>query len=498
MDTSRLRLTGVRANADGSAPASPRMRRARITGENLRLEPQYEVSDEIRDDRMEADPALSDLANDGTLNFEVHYPPDRSLMSEWLQSAFYNAWSLTPQHYNDGVEDAVITSVASSTGTVTVIDESAAGGFAGTAYKAGHLVLFSGFDTTPANNGMRKVLSSTATSVVYGPDAGMSLDNTPDAEARMKVVGFEGAAGDITATSTGLGSTTLDFTTLGLAVGQWIKIGGTGSAFRFTPEPLNGWARIIAISANALTLDNLPPGWAPSSGTGKTIRVWFGDYIRNGTTQFATVIERGFMGQNPPSYIVNPGMVVGQLQLTIAARQKLTGQLTFQGMDGGRSSLVSLDDTPDPAPAVETHPIMTASANCGRIFESGAVLTRPNFVRSLGITLNNNTRTVDEVGTLGSPDVGEGSATVGATLETYFGDGALYAKAMAGTPTAISARAMKANKAMVWTMPRLTLRGFPTSPGRNQDSLLSLTGMASRDSLTNCHLQMDRLEYVEA
>jgi hypothetical protein len=33
----------------------------------------------------------------------------------------------------------------------------------------------------------------------------------------------------------------------------------------------------------ALTLDNKPAGWGTDSGAGKTIKVWFGDQIRNGT-----------------------------------------------------------------------------------------------------------------------------------------------------------------------------------------------------------------------
>ena len=76
----------------------------------------------------------------------------------------------------------------------------------------------------------------------------------------MKVVGFQAASGDITATATGLGSTSLDFTTLGLAVGQWIKIGGSATADKFATAALNSTARITAIAATALTLDHLPHG----------------------------------------------------------------------------------------------------------------------------------------------------------------------------------------------------------------------------------------------
>ncbi|TGV23899.1 hypothetical protein EN811_31160, partial [bacterium M00.F.Ca.ET.168.01.1.1] len=88
--------------------------------------------------------------------------------------------------------------------------------------------------------------------------SGITDEAAPAAAARMKVVGFQGSSGDITATSTGIGSTTLDFTTLGLTVGQWIKIGGIAAGEQFATAALNTFARITAIAANALTLDNLP------------------------------------------------------------------------------------------------------------------------------------------------------------------------------------------------------------------------------------------------
>ena len=62
------------------------------------------------------------------------------------------------------------------------------------------------------------------------------------AETVVKVVGFQGATGDVTATATGLGSTLLDFTTLGLSAGQWIWVGGDTSGVKFATAACNGWA----------------------------------------------------------------------------------------------------------------------------------------------------------------------------------------------------------------------------------------------------------------
>ena len=76
----------------------------------------------------------------------------------------------------------------------------------------------------------------------------------------------------------------MDFTTLGLAVGQLVKIGdASNAAYSFVTAANNSYARITAIAATALTLDNLPTGWTTDSGTSKTIRVFTADYVRVGT-----------------------------------------------------------------------------------------------------------------------------------------------------------------------------------------------------------------------
>ena len=153
---------------------------------------------------------------------------------------------------------------------------------------------------------------------MVGSSLSLTAETAPPGTGRLKVVGFQGASGDITATAGGLGSTSLDFTTLGLAVGQWIKVGGTAAGDRFATAGLNDWARIVAISANALTLDNKPSGWTTDAGTSKTIKVWFGDYIKNGVTKTALTLEKGFLGQDTPTYIALRGMTVNTFEMSMA------------------------------------------------------------------------------------------------------------------------------------------------------------------------------------
>lgn len=483
--SNRLQVALVRETTPGVTPTTPRMRKVRITSESLTYTPEYVDSDEIRDDRMAGDPILVMKSSAGTVNFELSYPDDESPLSEIYRSAFMNQWQNTPQRFNDGTPDSQITGVTASTGVITVLT--------GAAFAVGHLIRNTGFGVAQ-NNGVFRVATGSATVPAVG--AGLLVDEAvPPGTARTKVVGFAGVAGDLTASASGLASTALNFTTLGLAVGQWVKIGGTAVADRFATAANNGWARITAIAANALTLDNLPAGWTTDAGAGKTLKVWFGDQIKNGVTPSSLTIEKGFLGQQTPTYITSRGMQVGQLQHSITNRQKITGVATFTGMGGGQST-VSLDAAPDP---VTTGQVMAAHANVGRVAEAGAALAGPNWLRSLEFTINNNLRTAEDVGTDSPAEVREGECTVTGRDETYFGDSTLLAKFYAGTPTSRNTRVQKNGQALIWQFPRVTYRsdGNPAAGGKNQDVMLPLGWQASKDDLTNAHVLLDRIEYCE-
>ncbi|MGC2853955.1 phage tail tube protein [Novispirillum sp. DQ9] len=483
--TNRLRVTSVREATLGTTPGTPRMRTRRLVSEGLAFRPNFVMSDEIRADRMMADPIKVGETNEGPINFEFSYPVENSPDDTDIVSAMMADWTKTPSRDNDGTADSVITDIGTTADTITFTT--------GAAFVVGHLVRATGFATS-GNNGLWPVTTGGTTSLVSS-GASYTAETAPPAAARIKVVGFQGTSGDITATSTGLGSTTLDFTTLGLAVGQWIKIGGTGAAYRFATEALNVYARITAISATALTLDNLPAAWTTDAGTSKTVRVFFGDYIRNGTTVIGQTIERGFMGQGTPSYVAQTGMVAGQYQITMETEQKITGSVTYMGM-GGDISTTSLDSSPD---AATTNAVMAAHVNVGRIAEGGSALASPNWCRAFSLSINNNLRMIRSLDDVSVVDIQAGECTVTGTTNTYFGDKSLYEKLINGTVASQSARVSKNSQAFLVTIPRVTYTdGSPNAGGKNQDVELPLQWSASIDSATNCHVQFDRMEYVEA
>ena len=483
-DSNRMRLTSVRETSLGVTPGSPSMWTARITGENLRYVPQFVTSDEMRSDRMNADPTKSNELNDGPVNYELSYPVPGSPLSDWFTSLFFNDWVNTPVRDNGGVADSVITGVAATGGVVTVLT--------GAAFAVGHLVQMSGFGAA-GNNGLFRITTGSATVPAVGASL-LTDEPIPPGTARVKVVGFQGASADIAAVADGLTATALNFTTLGLVVGQWVKIGGAGAAYSYATAANNGYARIVAITATKLTLDNLPTGWTADVGTGKTLRVFFGDTLKNGTTFFGNTLERGFLAQAVPNYIVQRGMVANKGEINFATEDKITGNFEFVGLRGGIST-TTLNGSPV---AATVNKIMTANVNVGRIAESGVAVGSPNYVKSAKIAVDNNVRLITAVGSLGAVDMGMGECGVTGQLETHFGDSTFATKLINGTVGNLNFRTQKDNQAVVFAVPRVTFTdGSPSAGGKNQDVMLPLNWQASFDALTTAHLLMDRFEYVE-
>jgi hypothetical protein len=485
--SNRTQVALVREVTAGTTPATPRMRLVRITGESLSFAPNFIDSDEIRADRMLGDPIKNMQASTGGINFELSYPLDNSPLSELMRSAMYSAWVNTPTFDNDGTADSVITDAGTVANTYAVVS-------GGAAVVAGHLVRATGF-TNAANNQIFRATSSSGTTIV-GTALGLTAETVPPAAAKLKVVGFQGAASDITSHITnGLLSTALNFTTLGLVVGQWIKVGGTAAGDKFATAVNNDWVRITAIAANALTLDNLPVGWATDAGTGKTIKVWFGDQIKNGTTQTSHSIERGFLGQTTPTYIVNTGMVVGTMSTTITSKAKITGSFAFTGM-GGSESTTSLDAVPD---AITTGLVMAANANVGRLGVNGSALVGPNWSKEISFTVDNNLRTIEAVDSTSPVAVREGECKVTGKMSTYFGSDTELAAFYAGTQRPINCRVAKNSQALVYQIPRATYRGGgnPSASAKNTDVMADFDFQASYDATTAAHLIIDRLEYYE-
>ncbi|HEY4136494.1 MAG TPA: phage tail tube protein [Alphaproteobacteria bacterium] len=482
----RVRISLVRETTLGVTPTTPRMRTERITGESLKYAPAFDQSEELRADRMNADPIKVNENTDGGLNFELSYPVDKAAFSERLCSLMFNDWVNTPARDNDGTADSAITGIVASSDSYTVLT--------GTAFVPGHLVRATGFAIAGNNGIFAAQAGSGATAVVAPASPGLADEAAPPAAARLKVVGFQGDSGDIEATAQGLASTDLDFTTLGLTAGQWLKIGGTATGDKFATAALNAWVRVTSVAQNLIGLDNLPGAWATDDGAGKTLKVFFGDWIRNGVTRISHSTERSFLGQAVPTHILSRGLVVNSMDLSIQSGQKVTGSFDMMGMTSDQGTAAYGSTYAD----ATTNPVMAGSVNVGRIAESGTAIVAPNWAQSLALNVNNSLRKQLAVDSLGAVNIEPGDVAVTGTVQSYFGSNALYAKLLAGTVGALNSRLAKNGQAIVFQLPRVTFTdGSPNAQQKNSDVVLPLAFQASLDTLTQAHVWIDRLEYFE-
>jgi hypothetical protein len=490
--SNRTQVTSVKETTVGTTPTTPRMRTRRVNGESLSWVPTFVPSNELRSDGMHAPPIKTGEDSGGGLTFELSYPFPNSPQATDIESAFHAAWTETNSRDNDGTADSVITAVTTA-GTILTVTT-------GTAFVLGELYKWSGFGVA-GNNGNFRCTTGSATAPVFA-SSGITDEAIPPAAARVKCIGFAGVASDITATSTGLGATTLNFTTIpGIAVGKWLKIDSTTSGFGFATAANNTYIRVTAVTATAITCDNLPSGWGVDNGSGKTIRVYFGDQVKNGTTQIGQSIEKGFLGMTTPVYILQPGMVASDYSLDFTAKQVIMGSVSYLGMTGATQSTTSADASPDSATALATYPVMACSNNVGRIGEAGSALASPNFVKSLQLKVSNPLTAIESVSAVGAVAIGSHDRQVTGTMSTLFGDNSLLTKFFAGTLTSINVRAVKSNLAVIVSLPQVTYDkdGSPNAGASGQDVMLNLGFTASKEeTYTNAMILMDRFEFVDA
>ena len=209
------------------------------------------------------------------------------------------------------------------------------------------------------NNGAIKTLSSVdATKLVT---SGLTADTAKSAsapnvpETRVQAIGYQFAAG--TAEMQVVGgkarlnrkSGTVDWTTLGLSVGEWIFIGGDDTAYKFdTPpqgkKPTNGFARISSVSASGFDLDDTTFVPEVDAGAGKTIQIFFGSFLHNGNTKRTFTVER-ILGQDASSnetadYVI--GALPNEMTINFEAESIVNADYTFVPLD---SFTVDFGDT---------------------------------------------------------------------------------------------------------------------------------------------------------
>lgn len=466
----RVAFGVCRESVVGTTPATPTWSEVLRTTGGLTSKPKTKESATSVSDRMLPDLILVNKEQDGPLGFESSFMPARTWFDLMLDSGFYAPWVVTSEKDNDGTAASVITAVASTTYTVTATSP---------AWAQDCLVRATGFTNSANNKVFAAGAASSSTSVVHSSGV---VEASPAAAARLKWIGMQArSAADIVAVTVGgngiTATTSTSFVTMGLVAGMWVTLGtnaaraGGTDAYSFAITTANnGRCRISAVTATTLKFDIVPVGWAADAATGKTIRIYWGDYLRNGTTELTNSVEQRFLDMTSIGYIVYRGAHTEMLKWSFAAEEIVTGEVSIRAMstteNNGTRFTGSLDRT---APINE---ILNCASHVAVIAEAGVAITGTpgNYVLRMDIGIDNTLRSLPADGVFGYIGINAGRSKIGGNIDFYLADLSIKAKALAGTGTSLY-RIMQdtVGHEQVWDLPSIKLETADAATGGVDD-----------------------------
>jgi len=344
------------------------------------------------------------------------------------------------------------------------------GGTVGSLFTAGDLAFASGFAQT-ANNGLKTVASSSATTVVVDESL---ADETPAATAKLAKVGvvLDSATADVVVSGSwpklSRASGTVDWTSFGLIPGEWVFIGGDAAGTKFTNAANNGFARVRSVTSSAIEFDKTSATMVAETGTGLTIQLFFGNVIKNEKDpdkikRRSYHLERTLgADDNGTMSEYLKGAVPNEFSLQVKQADKVTADLSYVALDNeqrtGTQGLIS-GTRPDivDAPAFNTssdfsrikmHQITDGNTNPSPLFA---------FLTELTLTIQNNITPNKAIAVLGAFDVSAGTFTVTGNVTAYFADVAAVQAVRDNADVTMDFALVKNNAGLVFDVPLIGL-----------------------------------------
>lgn len=454
---------------------------------------------------------VTDVDAAGGFNTDV----TQSNLTRILQGFFFADARMKPSTLSLalGVANKAVTSVTASSKTYA-----AASGLS-VFNKAGYLIKASGFGVA-ANNGIKTVASATATTVVVAET--ISDEASPPAAARLEVVGYAGTSADLSiAVTSGIPSLVsaggINFTTLGLVVGEWIWIGGDAANTKFANNV--GFARVASIASGAVAFDDTT--WTPvaEAGTGKTIQIFFGTVLKN--EQTPSLIKRrsyqlertlgvgpaseGTTGDQQAEYL--EGAVCNELTLNIPQAEKMNADLTFVACDNthrdGSAGVANKTKSSTLGTLVSAlgEDAINTSSDVYRIkmavVDPATSAPTPLFgyVSEANVSIKNGVTPNKAVAVLGAFDTSIGNFMVGGSVTAYFTAVAAIEAIRNNSDVGMNVIVAAKNAGMVWDIPLLSLGGGRLGVEKDAPIKVPLepSGAANKNGYTLLHVNFPYL-----
>ncbi len=447
----------------------------------------------INPSRQRRKGVLTDLNATGGFNIDFTQTNVQDLMQGFFFATFRKKNELAVADVNTTLDDF----------------QPAAGG---DGYVAKDLLFAKDFADT-VNNGLHVVTGTPAATTV---PVTTNLTTASTQSGTISHVGFEFASGDVDVDGSGgtypaLTSTVKSFLDFGLKVGEWVYVGGDLTAEKFVTGANNTFARVRVIAANRLDFDKTTTTMVNETGTGLTIRLFFGRVLQN--EQAASIVRRSYQFErtlgapndsNPTQiqaeYI--EGCFASECTWDIKQADMVKMDLAYMALNAvdidGPTALRSaapaltpaLDDTVEGFNTSTDFSKLKLHLHTDGSPNPTALVT---FIQDFQITINNNVSVNKAVNNLGGFDVTLGDFEVGGSLTGYFFDTTAKAAVSGNSDVTMDWTIVKNNAGFTFDIPLITLGdgrvnvakdeaitiplGMQASTGAKIDSLLNHTAL---------------------
>lgn len=375
--------------------------------------------------------------------------------------------------------------------TVAALSAGQAAEFTYGASAAKTLVYGDGFTNT-VNNGIREITGTVATSAVLIPVSGSTAE-TPAATvtAQVAIAGVRGWTGDLQINAGGnLISTVLDFTTLGLTVGQYIHVGGVLTANQFATVANLGFARIVSIAANLIVLAKKNTTFVADTGSGLKIDILFGQFVRNVDVGHADYLEissqfeltnpnLGIGGVNNYEYAL--GCYHNALSFNIPLQDKVTCSFGFVAKDVQRPTASRATNAASAKEPNETA-AFSSSTDIARLRVQNVDETGlTSDFKSMTFTMTNNVGPEYVVGALTARYMNVGNFEVDLNAQILFTEPLVIDRIRSNTTIGFDFCLYNGDGGAYFDIPSGTLGGGDRSYPPNQTVLMNTVLMAHKD-----------------
>lgn len=356
-----------------------------------------------------------------------------------------------------------------------------------------------------ANNGLKMVDAGATGTDVPITGGGLTTETAP-VEAQLEVAGFRTAAGDLDVNAQGnLTSTSLNFTTLGLTVGQFIWIGGSAALNKFTNAANNGLARVVAIAANLLTIDKKTQAFVTEVNTTQEVDILFGRFVRNVPVTHGNYLERTFhLEETYPNLMTGPvngyeyskGNYANQLSLQLQLADKAIGTFGFVGTDVEAITSSRKTGAATPVLPIETTALNTTADFIRLRITDIAQANITTFFKSMSLVINNNVSPEKTLARLGAAFVNVGNFFVDLETQVLFESEVVVNAIRANTTVAMDFALKNSDGGLAIDIPAMKLGGGGKDFVLNEIVKLNITGPAHRDPTLNYSMSVSLFPFL--